>query len=42
MVMQQPQTNSTPQILPLAAYDLYDQKKAYKRNGIQEYIVWQS
>ena len=25
-----------------AAYDLYDKKKAYKRNGIQEYIVWQS
>ncbi|MBS9383058.1 MAG: Uma2 family endonuclease [Dolichospermum sp. BR01] len=25
-----------------AAYDLYDKKKAYKRNGIQEYLVWQS
>jgi Uma2 family endonuclease len=25
-----------------AAYDLYDKKKSYKRNGIQEYIVWQS
>ncbi|MEO3707411.1 Uma2 family endonuclease [Trichormus azollae] len=25
-----------------ATYDLYDTKKAYKRNRIQEYIVWQS
>ncbi|MBE9255900.1 Uma2 family endonuclease [Dolichospermum sp. LEGE 00246] len=25
-----------------AAYDLHDKKKAYRRNGIQEYIVWQS
>lgn len=24
-----------------AAYDLYDKKKAYRRNGIQEYISWQ-
>jgi len=24
-----------------AAYDLHDKKKAYGRNGIQEYIVWQ-
>lgn len=24
-----------------AAYDLYDKKKAYRRNGVQEYIVWQ-
>lgn len=24
-----------------AAYDLHDKKKAYKRNGVQEYIVWQ-
>ncbi|BAY26942.1 hypothetical protein NIES2100_67580 [Calothrix sp. NIES-2100] len=24
-----------------AAYDLHDKKKAYRRNGIQEYIVWQ-
>ncbi|BAZ31920.1 hypothetical protein NIES4074_43930 [Cylindrospermum sp. NIES-4074] len=23
-----------------AAYDLHDKKKAYRRNGIQEYIVW--
>jgi Uma2 family endonuclease len=25
-----------------AAIDLYDQKKVYRRNGVQEYIVWQS
>ena len=24
-----------------AAYDLYDKLKAYRRNGVQEYIVWQ-
>ena len=24
-----------------ASYDLHDQKKAYRRNGVQEYIVWQ-
>lgn len=24
-----------------AAYDLYDKKNAYRRNGVQEYIVWQ-
>jgi Uma2 family endonuclease len=24
-----------------AAYDLHDKKKVYRRNGIQEYIVWQ-
>jgi Uma2 family endonuclease len=24
-----------------AAYDLHDKKKAYRRNGVQEYIVWQ-
>jgi Uma2 family endonuclease len=24
-----------------AAYDLHDKKKAYKRNGVQGYIVWQ-
>jgi Uma2 family endonuclease len=24
-----------------AAYDLYDKKTAYRRNGVQEYIVWQ-
>jgi len=24
-----------------AAYDLYDKKKAYRRNGVQEYIIWQ-
>lgn len=24
-----------------AAYDLYDKKAAYRRNGVQEYIVWQ-
>ncbi len=24
-----------------AAYDLHDKKKAYRRNGIQEYLVWQ-
>lgn len=24
-----------------AAYDLHDKKKAYRRNGIKEYIVWQ-
>jgi Uma2 family endonuclease len=23
-----------------AAYDLYDKKRAYKRNGIREYLVW--
>ena len=23
-----------------AAYDLYDKKNAYRRNGIQEYLVW--
>lgn len=22
------------------AYDLYDKKRAYKRNGVQEYLVW--
>jgi Uma2 family endonuclease len=25
-----------------AAIDLYDKKKVYRRNGVQEYIVWQS
>jgi len=25
-----------------AANDLYDKKKAYRRNGVKEYIVWQS
>ncbi len=24
-----------------AAYDLYDKKTAYRRNGVKEYIVWQ-
>jgi Uma2 family endonuclease len=24
-----------------AAYDLYDKKQAYRRNGVQEYLVWQ-
>ncbi len=24
-----------------AAYDLYDKKRAYQRNGVQEYLVWQ-
>ncbi|MEM8830920.1 MAG: Uma2 family endonuclease [Cyanobacteria bacterium P01_G01_bin.19] len=24
-----------------AAYDLYDKKNAYRRNGVREYIVWQ-
>lgn len=24
-----------------AAYDLYDKKNAYRRNGVKEYIVWQ-
>lgn len=24
-----------------ASKDLYDKKRAYRRNGIQEYIVWQ-
>jgi Uma2 family endonuclease len=24
-----------------ASYDLYDKKNAYRRNGLQEYIVWQ-
>ena len=24
-----------------ASYDLGDKKKAYRRNGVQEYIVWQ-
>lgn len=24
-----------------AAYDLYDKKCAYRRNGVQEYVVWQ-
>jgi Uma2 family endonuclease len=24
-----------------AAYDLHDKKKAYRRNGIKEYIIWQ-
>ena len=24
-----------------AAYDLYDKKQAYQRNGVQEYLVWQ-
>lgn len=23
------------------SYDLYDKKRAYRRNGVQEYIVWQ-
>ena len=25
-----------------AAYDLHDKKEAYRRNGVQEYIVWDS
>lgn len=25
----------------IAAYDLHDKKQAYRRNGVQEYIVWQ-
>lgn len=24
-----------------ANYDLHDKKRAYRRNGVQEYIVWQ-
>ena len=24
-----------------AAYDLYDKKQVYRRNGVQEYVVWQ-
>jgi Uma2 family endonuclease len=24
-----------------AAYDLYDKKRVYRRNGVQEYVVWQ-
>ncbi len=24
-----------------AAYDLHDKKRAYRRNGVQEYLVWQ-
>ncbi len=24
-----------------AAYDLHDKKQAYRRNGVQEYLVWQ-
>ena len=24
-----------------AAYDLYDKKRAYRRNGIKEYLIWQ-
>jgi Uma2 family endonuclease len=24
-----------------AAYDLYDKKRVYQRNGVQEYMVWQ-
>lgn len=24
-----------------SSYDLHDKKKAYRRNGVQEYIVWQ-
>ncbi len=24
-----------------AAYDLYDKKRVYRRNGVQEYLVWQ-
>ena len=24
-----------------AAYDLYDKKRAYRRNGVKEYLVWQ-
>lgn len=24
-----------------AAYDLHDKKRAYRRNGVQEYVVWQ-
>lgn len=23
-----------------AAYDLYDQRRVYERNGVQEYVVW--
>ena len=23
-----------------AAYDLYDKKRAYRRNGVKEYLVW--
>jgi Uma2 family endonuclease len=26
---------------PTASNDLYDKKKAYRRNDIKEYIVWQ-
>lgn len=25
-----------------AAYDLYDKKQVYRRNGVQEYVVWQT
>lgn len=25
-----------------ASYDLYDKKRVYRRNGVQEYIVWQT
>ncbi|MGC1307604.1 MAG: Uma2 family endonuclease [Phormidesmis sp.] len=25
-----------------ASYDLHDKKRAYRRNGVQEYIVWQA
>ena len=25
-----------------ASYDLHDKKEAYRRNGVQEYIVWNS
>jgi Uma2 family endonuclease len=24
-----------------AAYDLYEKKRVYRRNGVQEYIIWQ-
>jgi Uma2 family endonuclease len=24
-----------------ASYDLHDKKEAYRRNGVQEYLVWQ-
>lgn len=27
--------------LSSAAYDLHDKKRAYRRNGVQEYLVWQ-
>jgi Uma2 family endonuclease len=28
------------ELLSIAAYDLYDKKRAYRRNGIGEYLVW--